>query len=244
MQQQLQSELFREESRSARSMRKRKPSLFSSREHPPSRDIPEVPGMITRDEGAYYYFLASQVYSGSGALFELGTWLGRSTVCIAAGIRDSGLRGKVNAYDYFKFSGSNYARRISGLDYSVGDDFLADFIRFTRPLSTFIDANQTTLAELVWENSQPIEIAFLDMPKKKEDVRHVLRLLAPHLIAGESILVWHDYSHPPSRHIPLILSQLSDFLQPLHTVENGSTTSFKVVKPLTKADLSDDFLEF
>lgn len=56
MQQQLQSELFREESRSAGSMRKRKPSLFSSREHPPSRDIPEVPGMITRDEGAYYYF--------------------------------------------------------------------------------------------------------------------------------------------------------------------------------------------
>lgn len=48
-----------------------------------------VPTMITREEQRYLYWLPSTQWTGEGVVVEMGPWLGGSTLCLAAGIRDS-----------------------------------------------------------------------------------------------------------------------------------------------------------
>jgi len=47
--------------------------------------LPEIPGMSSAAEGRYLYWLTSRGYTGCGAVVEIGPWLGRSTVHLAAG---------------------------------------------------------------------------------------------------------------------------------------------------------------
>ena len=68
--------------------------------------LPEVPGQISSGESRYLYWLISEGYTGSGAIVELGTWLGKSTIHLAAGLRDSGYKGTLFSYDNFIWGGS------------------------------------------------------------------------------------------------------------------------------------------
>src|SRR5258705_14025525 len=52
--------------------------------------LPDVPGMINETEARYLYWLTSQAYAGAGAVVEVGTWLGRSTLHLAAGLQEAG----------------------------------------------------------------------------------------------------------------------------------------------------------
>ncbi|HIP80624.1 MAG TPA: hypothetical protein EYH07_19455, partial [Kiloniellaceae bacterium] len=62
-------------------------SDFGDVELPPLR---EVPGMTSASECRYLYWLASSQLSGAGQLVEIGSWLGRSTMHLAAGLRRTG----------------------------------------------------------------------------------------------------------------------------------------------------------
>ena len=52
--------------------------------------LPEVPTMLSPEERRYLYWLGNEVWSGRGCVVEIGSWLGGSTVCLAAGMRASG----------------------------------------------------------------------------------------------------------------------------------------------------------
>jgi len=64
-------------------------------------DLPDIPGMITPAESRFYYWLTSRGYTGAGAVVEVGTWLGRSTAYIAAGLRDAGFPEHLHCFDRF-----------------------------------------------------------------------------------------------------------------------------------------------
>src|SRR6185369_14134011 len=63
--------------------------------------LPDVPGMISEAEGRYLYWLTSQTYTGRGTVVEVGTWLGRSTIHLAAGLRDAGHPDALHCFDQF-----------------------------------------------------------------------------------------------------------------------------------------------
>src|SRR5262245_37306529 len=63
--------------------------------------LPPVPGMVTDAECRYLYWLASTHYRGRGAVVEVGTWLGRSTLHLAAGLRDAGFPEALDCYDQY-----------------------------------------------------------------------------------------------------------------------------------------------
>ena len=52
-------------------------------------DLPKVPGMISNSDRRYLYWLASQGYTGTGAVVEVGTWLGLSTIHLGADSLDA-----------------------------------------------------------------------------------------------------------------------------------------------------------
>src|SRR5260370_7961703 len=60
-------------------------------------------GMLGLEERKLLYQLARYVYTGTGAVVELGAFCGASTCCLAAGLRDNPRAGgqRVHSYDSF-----------------------------------------------------------------------------------------------------------------------------------------------
>lgn len=64
------------------------------------RDISGIAGWLTKNEASFLYSQAKKS-SKKHAILEIGSWKGRSTVCLGLGIRD-GNRGQVYAIDPHK----------------------------------------------------------------------------------------------------------------------------------------------
>ncbi len=83
-------------------------------------ELPEIPGMSSVAEGRYLYWLTSRGYTGCGAVVEIGPWLGRSTVHLAAGLRDSGHHDVLHTFDRFVWDASRPGPRRPGAIIGTG----------------------------------------------------------------------------------------------------------------------------
>lgn len=53
------------------------------------------------------YYLARHDFAGEGVIADMGTYLGSSTMCFAAGLRERSFRGPIiHTYDLFKMGAS------------------------------------------------------------------------------------------------------------------------------------------
>ncbi len=199
--------------------------------------IPPVPGQISNGESRYLYWLISQAYMGLGAVVELGTWLGCSTVHLAAGLRDSGVGRKLHSYDLFVWGGDADNRK-SGLELEKGADFMPWFLKNIEPLREWIEVQKGSFSRIDWSPEERVEILFLDGPKTEPVIRDSLRIFGPALIPGESMLVFQDYQHPPSYDIPLAVHRLGRKLQLRHAIESGGTVSFALQEPIEPEDVA------
>lgn len=214
------------EQRSKLAMRRRKPFDPRSVELPP---LPQVPGMIREEEGRYLYWLTSRAYAGSGAVVEVGSWLGRSTIHLAAGLRDAGYDDALHCFDQFSWRRSHILK--ATLPLSKGEDFQPYFERNVRPVYPGIRVTKTAIRDLSWDLG-PVEILFLDAPKTLPDLSAVLAVFGPHLMPGLSVIVFQDYQHFPSYPIPALVSCLQEELEPLHAIDEGGCVSFEVRRPM------------
>lgn len=189
--------------------------------------------MISVGEKRYLYWLTSSCYSGRGAVVEVGTWLGSSTIHLAAGLRDAGYTDRLHCYDRFEW------RRLHGnkadLDLDIGDDFQPHFEANVRPIAPDVRVTKADLSEIRWDGG-PIEILFLDAPKKLRAISDAFAAFGPALVPGLSVIVFQDYTHLPSYPLAAIVSCLSDRLELLHVVETGGTATFAVRGPLDFRD--------
>ena len=67
----------------------------------------DVEGFLTEREALELYRLANEVPRG-GCVVEIGSWKGKSTYCLARGLR----RGVVHAIDPFDASGEEHSKRV------------------------------------------------------------------------------------------------------------------------------------
>ena len=192
-------------------------------------DLPKVPGMISNSDRRYLYWLASQCYTGTGAVVEVGTWLGLSTIHLGAGLRDAGWDDVLHCYDRFRWSAGHAAK--ARLPLRSGDDFQPYFERNVRPIYPGVKVTRGDLADLVWTGG-PIEILFLDAPKHLPAISDTLAVFGPALVPGLSLIALQDYTHFPSYSLAAVLSTLGDHLELVHVVERGGTASFAVRKRL------------
>lgn len=191
--------------------------------------LPAVPGMVTDSECRYLYWLTATQYTGRGAVVEVGTWLGRSTMHLAAGLRDAGHPGALHCYDQYVWRG-NHARAGS-LPLKRGDDFMPHFERNVRPVYPGLRATKAAIDAIRWTGG-PIEILFLDAPKRLDTMSGALAAFAPALVPGTSRIVFQDFLHPPAFAIPAVVACVGGALEAEHVVASGTTVDFRVVEPL------------
>lgn len=211
--------------------------------HKMTEDLPDIPAQISTGEAHYLYWLMTRGYMGVGEVVELGSWLGRSTSVLAAGLRDAGFDRKVISHDAYSWGGEMDNRK-SGLNMQLGDDFRPHFLRYTEPLRDWIESRKVSFLELEWPADRPVEILFFDGPKTTQVISSSLTALAPAFIPGCTLLVLQDYQHSLSYELPLAIHNLGDKLTLRHMVQTGGTVSFLINAPIRPADVSFEALDY
>lgn len=221
-----------------------------------------VPTMISREEQRYLYWLTASAWTGAGVVVEMGPWLGGSTLCLAAGIRDSEHRERfatpLHVFDNFVWR--EFMAGPGRPDVAPGSSFEAHFRENLRDHADLlaihvaslpddplpddpeahairdVDAPEDSLVR--WSAFDPVEILFVDGAKSWEGMRHLLAVLSPHLLPGTTLLVCQDYKYWGAYWVPMILELLSDRLELVHVLEHNTVT-FRLTAPLSAEAVRD-----
>lgn len=191
-------------------------------------DMPNVPGMISEYEKKYLYWLTSQCFTGTGAVVEFGTWLGRSTIALSGGLKERGDNITLHCFDSYEWiEAFNQQGKSAGLGLKQGDDFQPYFFKNVLPYYSHVNSTKTSISKATWNNGA-IEILFLDAPKNRQDISKVLYVFGKYLIPGFSIVVMQDYLYAPSYSIATVVGANLDKLELCHTVTGTSTAAYTV----------------
>jgi hypothetical protein len=193
--------------------------------------LPDLPGMISDPECRYLYWLSSRL-EGLGCAVEVGSWLGRSSLHIAAGLAARGGDTALHCFDGFAWAPNDVGK--SSLPLRPGDDFQSYFLENVAPYRDRITAHKTKIARIAWQGS-PIELLFLDAPKKLPDILHCLKVFGPALLPGTSHVAIQDYLYFPAYPLAVCMDGLRESLELVHVVLDGSTVAFRLTRPLDPA---------
>jgi hypothetical protein len=225
-------------------------------------DYPGIPTMISHEERRYLYWLGASVWTGAGHVFEMGPWLGGSTICLAAGMRENvasveqaskklhvfdnfvwrqfmGKRAPLNLRDgesflkYFTENTAAYRNLICTYEQSLPDDEVAS----DKEAMAIRDLQSSEFRRLTWSVKEPIEILFIDGAKSYAGLVYLLNEVRDHLIPGKTLLVCQDYKSWQAYWVPIVCEMLGKHLELVHNLE-FNTVAFKVTSaidaPLSK----------
>lgn len=172
-------------------------------------------GLLGLEERKLLYHLARDIYTGEGAVVELGAFCGASTCCLAAGLSDNprAMGQQVHSYDSFLASEPylvDFIRTHFDEELSIGQSFASVFHRATARFADLIQVHAGDLLTQVWPQQTPIEILFIDIAKTLALSGTVLRQFFPHLIPRKSIVIHQDFFHPTTFYLPVVMDYLSD----------------------------------
>ena len=193
--------------------------------------------MISESERRFLYHLTSKLHTGAGEVVEIGTWLGCSTLHLAAGLRDHGSAQVLHSYDDYQWRAGMGGK--SGLDLAEGASFFPNFLENVAALRPHVDPSVASATDLNLTGGK-IETLVIDAPKSWRTIRRVIRQLAPHFISGKTRIAFQDYLHLPSYELALYIASV-EALVPEIVVMDGSTVVFRVAKTIPAAVLRDDY---
>lgn len=165
--------------------------------------------------------------NGQGVFVELGAWLGKSTIYLSNGIKNSGKEIKFFTIDTWKADVNDEAYRptlVANNGYifelfakNVEDCDVKDFV--------------TPLIGTSWEKAatfadESVDFVFVDASHHYEDVKRDLLAWYPKIKKG-GVLAGHDYWHPPIRRA--LTEVFADKFYQYHKGTSGST--WRVDKP-------------
>jgi len=96
---------------------------------------------------------------------------------------------------------------------------------------SFHKAHRTQIAKITW-TGEPVELLFLDAPKKHAEITRCLEVFGPSLIPGRSIIAIQDYLYFPAYVLALCMHLLRGQLELAQIVLGGSTIAFRVTRPI------------
>lgn len=147
--------------------------------------IADVEGWLNPAEVTALYELARGC-TGRGAIVEIGSWKGRSTICLAAGARAGGSGAKVYAVD--PHSGSPEHHAALG-EVATFDEFKANIERAGVADGVVPLVMQSTEAAEAFD--EPVELVFIDGDHSYEAARADIDAWLPKVVEGGAIAV-HD----------------------------------------------------
>jgi MMP 1-O-methyltransferase len=162
-----------------------------------ARDISVVPGWLTKKESEFLYNQAKKV-SGKNAIVEIGSWKGRSTVCLGIGVKE-GNKAKIYAID--PHSDSLYEWWVGAERKNIPDKskvknnyqiFLANIKK--AGVGKHISPIRKTSNEAASDFQKPIEMLFIDGSHNFFDVKLDYKLWFPKLM-NKGTIAFHDAWH-------------------------------------------------
>jgi Methyltransferase domain len=186
-----------------------------------------APGMLGLEERKLLYQLARYIYTGEGAVVELGAFCGASTSCLAAGLRDNprAAGSRVHSYDRFIADEQyliDFVRTQFGETLEMGQSFDAIFRRATAQFADLIQVHEGDLLEQTWPSETPIEILFVDVAKTLALSGKVLTEFFANLTPGKSIIIHQDFYHPTAFYLPVVMDFLSEHFSIVETGRDWS----------------------
>lgn len=168
-----------------------------------------VPGMISEEECLFLYDLASKCKKG--AIVEIGSSSGRSTICLAKGSKSGG-NMTVYAVDPHNGGGAtpdptwwdtNHDGTPSNKYYkNQGKSFQPFKERLLNHHVDDIVVPMVDYSELIYKKgwTRPIELLFVDGEHRYNYVKMDLEMWGKHLVRGGTVLM-HDSSYPGVRRV-------------------------------------------
>jgi MMP 1-O-methyltransferase len=167
-----------------------------------------IRGWLTDGEQSLLYRLAQDV-PGGGTIVELGSWMGRSTIMLAAGSQ-SGAGATVYAVDLFAADVGETKDEYSAHLVGEGPDYFPAFERNIRDagFETAVVPMRGLTGEVGrrWSGG-PIDLLFIDADHSYKGVREDFLAWSPHCVPGTHC-VFHDYLNPGTRGVFLLVNQL------------------------------------
>ncbi|SMX30886.1 hypothetical protein [Actibacterium lipolyticum] len=212
-------------------------------------DANHVPTMLREEEQQLYFWLTSLWAEGSGAIVDLGCFVGGSTARLAAGHAAAGLASKIHAFDRFTSDEQTKKKLLypAGIEVFKGHDTLPLATALLGRWADRITLHPGEIEHAVW--NEPIELLVMDASKTASSADNMAEIFFPHLIAGQSLLVQQDLMHWSQPWIAAQMELLSEYFTPLafcrdSTIVYGCTKvpTLKALKGAQVGGLSDDAL--
>jgi MMP 1-O-methyltransferase len=145
--------------------------------------IKDVPGWLSDEEGEALYELA-RACTGRGVIVEIGSWKGKSTICLGLGSR-AGKSVRIFAVDpHADYRHGEFKENIDRAG-------IADLVT---PVKGFSQ-------DVVDGFDEPIELLFVDGSHEEDDVREDFEKWVPKVVEG-GIVAFHDTTwHPGVRKV-------------------------------------------
>lgn len=190
--------------------------------------VTQVPTMLTPDEIRLLYVLARD--GGHQHMADAGCFLGGSTVALAAGLRDAGGTGHVDAYD--RFTADDYAAShvLDGI--AEGESIRHLFDAHTAGLEDLVTAHEGDITTQPFPDR--IDLAHIDVMKTWQVNDTVLAGLLPRLEPG-ALVIQQDWSSGLLPWIAVTMEHLAGALEPIVDVE--TTRVYRLTRPVTAEDL-------
>lgn len=209
------------------------------RYHSDYRLPPSVHSLLTEPEVEMLEYVCRCLYSGGGAIVDVGSFLGGSTVAIVDGLLQNPcfdpLTHRVHSYDLFQLLPPLRAYGAWASQLGEGCSFLKDFERNLGDRLPLVSVHAGDLLQEVW-NDEPIEIAFIDVAKTLELNSHVIQQFFPSLIPGKSILIQQDLQYPGYPWLTVCMFVLRDYFSVIDTLPCNSVV-YRLEKAIPKAML-------
>jgi len=173
------------------------------------RVLADVPGWLG-DEEALALYEAARTCTGRGAIVEIGSWRGRSTICLALGSKD-GPGVPVVAID------RHTDKTFVDFQENIRRAGIADLVRPIRATSD----------EAFTEFDEPIELIFIDASHKYDDVRRDFDQWVPLVVEGGTVAM-HDTTWEGSKLVSEEAIYGSRHFKDVRFVPSSTTVGVKV----------------
>ncbi len=172
------------------------------------RVLADVPGWLG-DEEAFALYELARTCTGRGAIVELGSWRGRSTICLALGSKD-GPGVPVVAVD------RHTDKTFVDFEENIRRAGIADLVRPIRATSD----------EAFAGFDEPIELIFIDASHKYEDVRRDFDQWVPLVVEGGTVAM-HDTTWEGSKLVSEEAIYRSSSFKDVRFVPSSTTVGVK-----------------
>jgi hypothetical protein len=196
-------------------------------------------GMTSLEEQKFFRDYVLKTYTGTGAIVDLGSWLGSTTIPLAMGLRARtdlpAEARKVHAYDRFIWEAWMEPYLHGCMDrHAPGDTFLPEYMKRVARWIDLIDVHAGDLLNERW-SAGPVEFLLVDVMKSWELANFVVTEFFPQLIPGVSQVVHQDFKHFYTSWIHLVAYEYRDRFELVESIPQSASVVMKCVEAIPRS---------